>query len=333
MSQSSLQPVSPELLFKGRPGDPRLGEWVKTDQKVPLQKLAEKEAIVIVGFPDDEGVTRNRGRAGAKHGPDGTRKHFYKLCPPMDMEWEKKIELYDNGNITVGPQIEATHAHAQAASQQVAELGATLITIGGGHDFAAPAFLGFKAGQELAHRKARKLALINIDPHLDLRPLENNLPHSGTPFRVILEAKAAASVTEFGIRQNRNARSHYQYAVDNGVDIFTLDQIRGSRKTAPALFESEVKRLAKTHDAVGITVDMDSCFEAEGTSAAPVLGFSAQELCEMAFIAGREKKVKWFDVSEAAPNLDGSERICRIASEIVFHFLWGRAQMLLKKRP
>jgi len=331
MSAPTLIPCSPELFYRGRPGDPRLGEWVKVGGTIPLQKIKTKEAIAILGFPDDEGVVRNKGRAGAKGGPDGVRKHFYRLCPPMDLEWEKFIELYDLGNIQVTGQIDSTHVQAKAAVSHLASLGATIVTIGGGHDFAAPAFLGFKAGQEESARKALKCSLLNVDPHLDMRPLEANLPHSGTPFRVILEANGATSVTAFGIRQNRNARSHYQYAKDKGVRILALNTIRADRKGVGHLFEAELKKLARSSDLVGVTLDLDSCFESEGTSAAPVLGFSAWELCEMALSAGREKKVKWFDLSEAAPHLESAERICRIASEIIFHFLWGRAQILAGK--
>lgn len=328
----SLAPVSQEILFRGRPGDPRLGEWVKLTAKLPQQQTSRKEAIAIVGFPDDEGVTRNHGRAGARGGPDGIRKHFYKLCPPMDFEWEETIELYDAGNIYTGGDIEATHQDAEEATKGLAAVGATVITLGGGHDFAAPAFLGFKAGYTTAFPKTKKVSLINVDPHLDVRPLEANLPHSGTPFRVILEKKASHALSAFGIRRNRNARAHYQFAKDHGVRVFTLEALRGESKSMEHLFRSELSHVAKGCEVMGVTIDLDSCREAEGTSAAPVLGFSAQELCHFATLAGREKKVKWLDLAEAAPSLDTADRICRIASEIIFHFLLARAEIGTKKR-
>jgi formiminoglutamase len=327
MSQNFLVPTNPEIFFRGRPNDPRLGDFVKpVGQLPPLQQKAAKEIVAIIGFPDDEGVTRNRGRAGAKGGPDGIRKHLYKLCPPMDFDWEKSLEVFDVGNLVPSSPITDTHDRAQESVRALAERGSTVIALGGGHDFAAPTCLGAAEGFQKFLGKKSAVGLINIDPHLDVRPLEANLPHSGTPFRVILEKKVLKSLSAFGIRTNRNARDHYQYAVDNGMKIFTLDTLRLGKKSVESAFDTEIKRLAKTSAILGVTLDLDSCFEAEGSSAAPVLGFSTWEICRFAYRAGLEPKVKWFELAEAAPSLDPTERIGRIAAEAIFYFLLGRAE-------
>lgn len=47
------------------PDDPRMGDILQS---------GDGGIVVLLGFPFDEGVHRNGGRAGAKGGPDALRK-------------------------------------------------------------------------------------------------------------------------------------------------------------------------------------------------------------------------------------------------------------------
>jgi len=76
-----------------------------------------------------------------------------------------------------------------------------------------------------------------------------------------------------------------------------------------------------------VTMDIDSCESAEGSSAAPVLGFTGTELYFIAKVAGLNKKVQYFEICEVAPDLDPTERSSRIAAEILFAFLEARASL------
>lgn len=324
MPNLTRNPVTPSLLFKGRPEDPRVGEWVRAIDSTDAIIREKREAIVIYGCPDDKGVLINRGRAGAKEGPDAIRKHFYKMALPMDLEWEKRITLYDLGNLIPSDDILETHRRASAFAESIAGAGATVIALGGGHDFGAPNFLGFAQGS----KSNRKLGLINVDPHLDVRPLENDRPHSGTPFRQILESKrlARGQFVEFGARASRNARSHFAYAKKNGVKILTLESILRKAPTPARQFASELTALSKKSSQCGVTFDMDACADGEGVSAAPVIGFSAWQMHEMAYAAGKNRKVKFLEFAEVAPPLDPVERTSRIAAELIYAFLRGRAE-------
>ncbi len=327
MKLSSL-PTRQELFFKGRAGDPRLGEWVKSTQEIEKAPL-EKESFVILGTPDDTGVVRNLGRPGAKEGPDSIRKHFYKMAQPMDLLWERHIELLDVGNTQVSSSILETHQNAQKLSSQISSLGHSLVTLGGGHDVAAPHFLGFVAGRKSLNPR-EKVALINVDPHLDVRELEQNLPHSGTPFRQILESEVISgeSFVEFGARSNRNSRNHFDYVKKRNVLVMTLESLRMRSETILEAFKLQLDRLARSHHSIGVTIDMDSCSEAEGMSAAPVIGFSASELYTLAALAGSQLKVRFFEIAEVAPPLDTSERSSRIAAELLYAFLRSRTLAL-----
>ncbi len=320
-------PTPPSLLFKGRAQDPRLGEWVRLEDPTSGGK---RENICLWGCPDDLGVTRNHGRAGARGGPDSIRKHLYKMTPPMNFAWEKAIELYDAGNLIPSDQIRETHHRAHEGARKIASVNATILVLGGGHDFAAPNFLGFVEGRESLKKKER-FGLLNVDPHLDVRELEGGLPHSGSPFREILESGKlpGQQFVEFGARLNRNARHHFDYCKEKKVTILDWESLISDRRSLPDRFQVELKKLAAKCTTLAVTFDMDACADAEGTSAAPVLGFSARELVAMAALAGREKKVRYFELAEVAPSLDSQERSSRIAAEVLYSFLRSRAQRLL----
>jgi formiminoglutamase len=311
--------VSSSLLFKGRSGDTRLGEWVLPVEQLPSPN--KEMTFVIFGCADDKGVVLNRGRGGANLGPDGIRKHFYKMALPMDGSWKKGVRLLDFGNLIPSQDILITHQRAEEIARKISETGFTAVFLGGGHDFAAPVFRGM-----LGHHK--ETALINVDPHLDVREWENGMPHSGTPFRELLESKVlkGSSFVEFGARGNRNSEAHYKYCKDRGVDVLTYELLRQKKETSAQLFQRSLKKLASKAKHVAVTLDMDACRDAEGTSAAPVVGFTAEEMIGFAATAGTEKRVRYLEIAEIAPALDPSDRSSRIAAEILFAFLYSRVK-------
>jgi len=324
-----MTPTRSNLLFKGRPGDVRLGELAQcTAVLSDFAADQPKRCLVIYGCPDDLGVTANRGRAGAASGPDGIRAAWYKMTPPL--AWDEQTVLIDLGNIPVSNHITENHQAAYKVAKEIAERSFTTVALGGGHDYAAPNILGWAEGR-LQRFKAAKpkrtkpaLGLINVDPHLDVRELENGQPHSGTPFRQVLESGLILGkyFVEFGARDGRNAKSHFAYCQNQNVRVRLFDDIRTG--SAVTKFKSELAFLEKNTDAVALTIDMDSCCELEGVSAAPVIGFSAWELCQFAFIAGLSKKISFLELAETAPSLDPTGRSARVAAEVLFYFLKGR---------
>ncbi len=315
-------PASTALFFKGRDGDPRLGEWAES---IAIDNVhgSKQPTFALIGAPDDTGVLLNRGRPGAKSGPDAVRAAFYKIAWPVSKNLEKHRWL-DAGNIHVSDQILTTHERAFNAAATLSSAGATVIAIGGGHDFAAPHIMGTFSGLKTA-KGLKRFGIINIDPHLDVREFENKLPHSGTPFRQILESGAVKGthLVQFGAREGRNARAHFDYCKKEKVAVHEFAKIRG-KGDAIKQFKLLLANLAKKSDAVALTIDMDCCEGIEGVSAAPVIGFSAWELCQFARLAGANKKITMLELAEIAPDLDPTGRAARIGAEILFHFVLGR---------
>jgi formiminoglutamase len=316
--------IPSSLLFRGRPGDERLGETTRRSTVKKLTK-ADWQTVAILGAPDDLGVQLNRGRAGAKDGPKAIRESFYRFATPA-VPGFSRLKLIDIGNIPVSKKILNNHALAHESAALVGSSGATLVALGGGHDYAAPHTLGFFEGV-MKTSKLRKFGVINIDPHLDVRELENDLPHSGTAFRLIVESNLvnAHNLIQFGARVGRNAQKHFEFCKKIGVQIHDFQSLR-LKESPVTKFQSCLVAISKRVDKIALSIDMDSCFEVEGASAAGVIGFSAWELCQMALIAGKNKKVGSLEIAELAPRLDPTNRSARIASEILFHFTLGLSQ-------
>lgn len=311
-----------DLFFKGRPEDPRLGEWVRREspaQTKPVDAKARGKTFVLLGYPDDLGVLYNQGRVGASAGPDSIRKHLYKMTLPADKDWSSIICL-DWGNLGTTDDILENHRQAEALSRRCAELGLVGIFLGGGHDYAAPSFLG------AASASKDRWGLINVDPHLDVRPLENNLPNSGTAFRTLLESGrlSADALYQFGARPNRNSRSNWSYCTDRQVAIDTWESIQVHEKRPSELFGHRLWQLQSRTKRIGVTFDMDACSEAEGTSAAPVLGFSAWQMVDMAGVAGRCLEVGYLEIAEVNPLIETADRASRIAAEMIYAFVSAR---------
>lgn len=313
-----MNPTDPNLFFRGREGDPRLGELAKPTAP-DKTAISKKYPFALIGFPDDIGVRLNRGRVGAKLGPDSIRKHLYKMTPPANADWSE-VELFDWGNIKVTDSIEENHLHAQVIVKLCMEKKITGIFLGGGHDYAEPCFKGAQLGSN------KKWGIINVDPHLDARPLENRLPHSGTAFRQLLDCGMlkGENLVQFGARANRNSKAHWDYCLEKKALIDTWETIQVNEKRACELFGHRLWQLQSKALNLGVTFDMDACAEAEGTSAAPVLGFSAWEMVELAGVAGRCSEVGYIEIAEVAPDLEKTERSSRIAAEMIHAFISAR---------
>src|SRR5579871_2626999 len=162
---SLLEPVAPPTDIPIRADDPRLGEIVEFWDGDAAALLPGR--AVIVGFPQEEGMRRNHGRAGAAEAPNAIRSALWRLVPG---EPNRDLDLRDSPPLDIG-NVRCTGSleEAQAALGQVIaallKRRAVPVVLGGGHETAYGHYLGYVgAGLE-------DVAVINIDAHLDVRPL------------------------------------------------------------------------------------------------------------------------------------------------------------------
>jgi len=330
--QDFRRPVDQALLFKGRPGDPRLGELVSTTW--PLVGVTTK--VCLFGAPDDLGVHLNRGRRGAAGGPSAIRQELYRMTPPMD-SGEKSFEIdasvfSDAGDIVAGSELARNHRNSQTLCELALNASRSVVALGGGNDYSAPHARALREVSAAQKDAAGTIGIISVDPHLDVRERENGVSHSGTPYRDLIDGSVIdpRNLIEFGTRKNRNAMAHYHWARERGVQIREFGDLRRAERNGlriPDAFGQDLERLLARCDAVMVSIDLDSCRGLAGVSAPGAVGFSPEELCEMAAIAGRHKKVRLFEIVECAPDLDSSAMTAKVAAEITWSFMESRFQL------
>ncbi len=325
-NQDFRRPIDQALLFKGRPGDPRLGELVSTAW--PLVGVTTK--VCVTGAPDDLGVHLNRGRRGAAGGPPAIRRELYRMAPPMDAPQTMHPDFFsDAGDSVVTDDIIANHRHAQTLCELALNASGAVLALGGGNDYSAPHARALREVSAAAKDAAGTIGIITVDPHLDVRERENGLPHSGTPYRDLIDGSVIdpRHLIEFGTRKNRNAATHYAWARERGVQIRDHSELMRAERAGVRIvdaFAQDLERLVARCDAVMVSFDLDSCSGLPGVSAPGALGFSVDQLCEMAAIAGRHKKVRLFEIVECAPDLDPSGMTAKAAAEMAWAFIANR---------
>jgi formiminoglutamase len=287
-------------------------------QMVKLDELEQKpHGIVIFGMPDDAAIRNVGGRPGAKEGPNAARLRFYKSTVGAP-----KYPLYELGNLEPLHDIASTHRAGADVIRRIHHAGHTPLILGGGHDLAfaeALALLEAKAGKQLG--------FLNIDAHLDLRPVANGIT-SGSPWFLLREQaafqKTKSRIEEFGIQRHCNSHALVEYADRHGIRIQWLDEIRNPI----ADFRKTLTSLSRLH-ALQVSLDIDSVrsSEAPGCSAPQVLGFSAAEAIQMSALAGASKKVASFGIYELSPPLDLDGRTAQLVAQCMLAFLAERGKI------
>src|SRR6476659_9227346 len=115
------------------PDDPRLGHLLGT------ATTPDKAAVVIVGFPVDDGVCRNGGRVGAAQGPAAIRQALFRLTPDPENPAEFANLLgrtIDLGDLKPTGDLEADQENLGEVLAPHLSRGAVPIVLGGGHETA-----------------------------------------------------------------------------------------------------------------------------------------------------------------------------------------------------
>lgn len=312
---------APDSVFFSRndESDPRMGDIVKRQK----ENFSAGVRIGIVGVPEDEGIRRNRGRVGAKEGPNEIRRAFYK-CTPFALSKSKQVSdlsIFDFGNVKTGATLEETHQRAQTVVEMLIANNILPIVLGGGHDTTYPSFLAFA-------KNAASAGAINIDTHLCFRkpdPHRNN----GTAFRQILDLThsplTAMNYVQIGAQSFANAKEHYEELTDRGATVFTLDEVRKERMEKILDLAYEIASNSTERLYVSFDVDSVQGSEAPGVSASYPTGLKADDILKAAHFAGARQKTKAIDIVEVNPKYDFDGRTSKLAAFIIMYFLAGVA--------
>ena len=153
---------------------------------------------------------------------------------------------------------------------------------------------------------APPLAIVNIDAHLDVRPLmDDGRPTSGTPFRQLLESGQIGhgNFTEFAAQGSQCSADHAEYVRDRGGRIVWLSQLDG--EITPKVFDQAVLGPA-ARKALFLSFDIDSIQSSDcpGVSCPATVGITAADAMAICRRCGAHDGLTVVDFSELNPAVE-----------------------------
>ena len=285
-----------------------------------------KHKVALIGYPCDLGVARNGGVVGAKGGPEAVRRMIQKVGPLINPEFSidiRCIDFRDAGDIDVKETLEDTHLAITKTLQEVLKDGYLPIIVGGGNDQSFP-----NACALMQAFDSGRVGVVNIDAHLDARPLVDGKPHSGSPFRQLLEHEKFVSdrgmFHEFGVQGNQCSYDHVEYVKSKGGQLTWLSELRRSNTTAINEFEKVLSRFSNSPTFVSFDIDSIASCDCPGVSCPAAIGLTAQEALDICFISGKNPDTKMLDISEFNPSVE-EKRTSRLVATMIYYFLLGLA--------
>lgn len=291
--------------------------WHQIIQHIDLREagsLAGKH--VFLGFPVDEGVKRNKGRAGAAEGSLSLRKIMTNL--PVQRAFD--VQLADAGDIIcIDNELEAAQAALSEAVSTILKKGGFPIVLGGGHEVTYGHYKGVKAA------KQGKVGVINFDAHFDLRSPEATIATSGTGFhQIATEEKEAGSHLDYlaiGIQRISNTEALFDTAYNFGVDYIEAKDFHHMNNS---FIEYKLQSFLDRIEHLYITIDLDvfAAAYAPGVSATAFNGLIPDTYFKLALnqLMASPKLVS-IDFAELNPTYDIDQRTAKLAADLIYMLL------------
>ncbi len=279
---------------------------------------ARPEAVNLLGVPFDGAVL---GRKGAAGGPSAIRQSlslFSNYNPELGVD-TLGAKVFDLGDIVVADEV--GNAHAEVEREVGAQLrgDSLLVVLGGDNSVSLPSVRAMG-------KKFRKIGLVVVDSHFDLRGEIGGKPTSGSSYGLAIRTVSSLDprkMAEIGIHGFLNSRSYAQEAKRMGLAVYSAVDVRQKGATATAREAFEIA--SEGTEAVYFSIDLDAVDLAyvSGVSAPSAGGMSATELFDIAYYLGGREKVKCADIVELAPNLDPSGKSQVTAATALVYLVAG----------
>lgn len=283
----------------------------------------KKGDIAIIGAPLSK---PSISHSGASFAPDAIRRCLnsfttYNIERGTDLQEDGKT-IIDFGDITMHPtSIEESHQRIYESTKAAASTNAAPFTIilGGDHSITTSTVKAIKETKGT-------VGIIQFDAHHDLRNTEDGGPTNGTPFRRLIEEGHLQGdhLIQIGIRNYANAKAYHDYAIEQGVTVYTMKDVRQPNSSITELIQHALTQLESKVDTIYLSVDMDVLDQAyaPGCPAIGPGGMHPDTLTEAIQTALEHPKVSTMDIVEIDPTLDIRDMTSRIASSLIVESLY-----------
>jgi formiminoglutamase len=214
--------------------------------------------------------------------------------------------------------IEDCHQRIYESVKEVKQTNAAPFTIilGGDHSITTSTVKAIKETKGT-------VGIIQFDAHHDLRNTEDGGPTNGTPFRRLIEEGhlKGGHLIQIGIRNYANAKAYHDYAIEQGVTVYTMKDVRQQPMTE--LINNALNQLQDKVDTIYLSVDMDVLDQAyaPGCPAIGPGGMHPDTLTQAIETALQHPKVHTMDIVEIDPTLDTRDMTSRVASLLIINSL------------
>jgi len=295
--------------LQARDGEIRVGQHLKN------QNLGSAK-FVLIGVNENVGPQANLGRTGSEN----AFKAFLKVF--LNSQYYKGSSIENLAFLGVIEQ-RSKAVNPSDASALVEELDTLLLTIlkdyikqgqipivvGGGHNNALP-LMRWAAS-------FRKLSVVNIDAHADLRPTEKR--HSGNSFSFALQENLLVNYGVFGLHEAFN-NEWIRIQLERPEISYRLyeDYLEGPHQ----LTDDVLGFIEHQQHAVGIEIDMDAIAMMPSSALSPS-GWSLDQIRTLIIKMQQfHPQIAYLHLTEAAPNGNQEEIVIgKALSYLVRDFL------------
>jgi formiminoglutamase len=283
--------------------------------------------ICIIGFPYDKGTEINNGRKGAKNGPNVFRKFLNTNGTVINPEINANltnIKIFDHGNIDDSLSLSNAHSKLRKTVLYYLKKNIRVFVIGGTNDQSYP---NVRALMDYCLLNDYTIDVINIDAHLDVRPLKNGLAHSGSPFFQMLNDedfnKLSGLFVEYSCQGEQCSNEHAKFVKDKGHYIKWLSEVGLYDYDDFQKFLNKFK-----NNKMFFSFDIDSIKSSDcpGVSCPGIRGLNVMRVFEMCFLAGQKESIVLFDISEFNPKIEDF-RTGKLVFYMFYYFLCGMSSI------
>lgn len=306
-------------LLKARPLEMKFGEVLELAHRDIMSEIELSEFIVkrpqkyiILGIAEDVGIRANFGNAGStrsyedflsffvniQHNQYNTAENAFLLGEIYVDDLQQKSAMMDIEQMR--SLVSEIDQRVQSVIKAIVKANKIPILIGGGHNNS----YGLISGS--AKALGAGIEVINIDPHLDCRPLEGR--HSGNGFSYAFHDKFLSRYYAWGVHENYNSQESYNFA-EKFTTFETFENI---------LFENSSfdHFIMKTAANIGVELDLDSIKDMP-TSAITGCGLTEEDIRIYFRKILKVKKPIYFHIAEGKPSVFDNYKVAKFTSYLV----------------